>query len=45
MERLLVFEDFDWLDKPELVGELCYEILMTIYHFSMFLLGNFRIKT
>lgn len=25
MERLLVFADFDWLDKPELVGELCYE--------------------
>ena len=27
MERLLVFSDFDWLDKPELVGELCYEKL------------------
>lgn len=27
MERLLVFADFDWLDKPELVGELCYEKL------------------
>lgn len=25
MERLLVFADFDWLDKPELVGELYYE--------------------
>jgi len=23
----LVFADFDWLDKPELVGELCYEKL------------------
>ena len=27
MERLLVFADFDWLDKPELVGELFYEKL------------------
>lgn len=27
MKRLLVFADFDWLDKPELVGELCYEKL------------------
>lgn len=27
MERLLVFADFDWLEKPELVGELCYEKL------------------
>lgn len=27
MERLLVFADFDWLDKPEQVGELCYEKL------------------
>lgn len=27
MERLLVFADFNWLDKPELVGELCYEKL------------------
>ena len=27
MERLLVFADFDWLNKPELVGELCYEKL------------------
>lgn len=27
MERLLVFADFDWLDKPEMVGELCYEKL------------------
>lgn len=27
MERLLFFADFDWLDKPELVGELCYEKL------------------
>lgn len=27
MERLLVFADFDWLDKPELVGEVCYEKL------------------
>lgn len=27
MERLLVFADFDWLDKPELAGELCYEKL------------------
>lgn len=27
MERLLVFADFDWLDKPKLVGELCYEKL------------------
>lgn len=27
MERLLVLADFDWLDKPELVGELCYEKL------------------
>lgn len=27
MERLLVFADFDWLDKSELVGELCYEKL------------------
>lgn len=27
MERLLVFADFDWLDNPELVGELCYEKL------------------
>lgn len=27
MERLLVFADFDWLDKPELVGELCYKKL------------------
>ena len=27
MERLLVFADFDWLDEPELVGELCYEKL------------------
>lgn len=27
MERLLVFADFDWFDKPELVGELCYEKL------------------
>lgn len=27
MERLLIFADFDWLDKPELVGELCYEKL------------------
>ncbi len=27
MERLLVFADFVWLDKPELVGELCYEKL------------------
>ena len=27
MERLLVFADFDWLDKPELLGELCYEKL------------------
>lgn len=23
----MVFADFDWLDKPELVGELCYEKL------------------
>lgn len=27
MERLLVFADFNWLEKPELVGELCYEKL------------------
>ena len=27
MERLLVLADFNWLDKPELVGELCYEKL------------------
>ena len=27
MERLLVFADFDWLGKPELGGELCYEKL------------------
>lgn len=26
-ERLLVFADFNWLEKPELVGELCYEKL------------------
>ena len=25
MERLFVFADFNWLDRPELVGELCYE--------------------
>uniref|UniRef100_UPI003FF14C85 hypothetical protein n=1 Tax=Prevotella sp. TaxID=59823 RepID=UPI003FF14C85 len=27
MERLLVFADFNWLEKTELVGELCYEKL------------------
>lgn len=27
MERLLAFADFNWLEKPELVGELCYEKL------------------
>ena len=27
MERLFVFADFNWLDKPELIGELCYEKL------------------
>lgn len=27
MERLIVFADFDWFDKPERVGELCYEKL------------------
>ena len=27
MERVLVFADFNWLEKPELVGELCYEKL------------------
>lgn len=27
MERLLVFADFNWLEKPEMVGELCYEKL------------------
>ena len=27
MERLFVFADFNWLDRPELVGELCYEKL------------------
>ena len=27
MERLFIFADFNWLDKPELVGELCYERL------------------
>ena len=27
MERLLVFADFNWLEKPEIVGELCYEKL------------------
>ena len=27
MERLFVFADFNWLDIPELVGELCYEKL------------------
>lgn len=27
MERLLVYADFNWLNKPELVGELCYEKL------------------
>ena len=26
-ERVLVFADFNWLEKPELVGELCYEKL------------------
>ena len=26
-ERLLVFADFNWLEKSELVGELCYEKL------------------
>ena len=28
MERLFVFADFNWLDRPELVGELCYEKLL-----------------
>ncbi len=27
MEKLIVFADFDWLEKPEVVGELCYEKL------------------
>ncbi len=27
MEKLIVFADFDWLGKPELMGELCYEKL------------------
>ena len=27
MERVLVFADFNWLEKPELVRELCYEKL------------------
>lgn len=27
MERLLVYADFNWLNKPKLVGELCYEKL------------------
>ena len=27
MERLFVFADFNWLVRPELVGELCYEKL------------------
>lgn len=27
MEKLLVFADFNWLEKTELVGELCYEKL------------------
>ena len=27
MERELVFADFNWLEKPELVRELCYEKL------------------
>ena len=27
MERLFVFADFNWLDKAELIGELCYEKL------------------
>ena len=27
MERLSVFADFNWLDKPELIGELYYEKL------------------
>ncbi len=27
MDKLIVFADFDWLEKPEVVGELCYEKL------------------
>lgn len=27
MERLYVYADFDWLEAPELVGELSYELL------------------
>ena len=30
MERLFVFADFNWLDRPELVGKLCYEKLLTV---------------
>ena len=27
MDKLMVLADFDWLDKPEVMGELCYEKL------------------
>lgn len=27
MEKLFVFEDFNWLQEPEFIGELCYEKL------------------
>ena len=27
MEKLIVFGDFNWLQEPECIGELCYEKL------------------
>ena len=27
METLYIYSDFDWLDKPELIGRLTYERL------------------
>lgn len=27
MEKLFVFGDFNWLQEPEFIGELCYEKL------------------
>ena len=45
MERLLVFADFDWLDKPELVGELCYEKLRGSESYAFRLDDNFMLES
>jgi serine/threonine-protein kinase HipA len=31
METLYIYADFDWLDKPELIGRLTYERLRGNY--------------